>query len=337
MFSALLLLAACSSSDDLPEVPTTPTEPTDSTVVVQNIPAEEFLSAFCNGGWSEAEVYDVFADGSMSGNLLTEVMGYVSRSFTVVDEGCVREFHFSDAYPHYFSVDTVSYAYDESVGSLTFSGGKLSFSLNETFTVKSINGDELRCEGPVAFGNANAEKGLYVFKRSPGENPETLDAFWQDRQMRWVPLMIGHIDSGDFHRLFEKSGWSETAAYDLYEDGTIGTRNLFEGADGFISSMFYVDEGGRLTEYLLYDHKPSFYETNEATVSFSDGFLDFRDARHDDLGKVFRVISIDEQEMRCVGFPWLTVHHAPGAVRSVYVFERVSDDVVAQWREVWGK
>ena len=336
LFSALLLLAACSSSDDLPEVPTTPTEPADSTEVVKAVPAEEFLSAFCNGGWSEAEVYDVFADGSTSGNLLTEMTGYVSRSFTVVDEGCVREFHFSDAYPHYFSVDTVSYAYDESVGSLTFSGGKLSFSLNKTFTVLSIGEDELRCEGSVAFGNASAEKGLYVFKRRSVETQETMDAFWQDRQMRWVPLMIDKIDGDAFCQLFEKSGWSETGVYDLYEDGSVGTKNLFDGADGFINSMFYVDEGGKLTEYLLYDHKPSFYETNDATYSFSTGYLDFKDVRHDDLRKVFRVISIDEKEMICVGWPWLTEHHAPGAVRSVYVFERVSDDVVTQWRELWG-
>ena len=27
----------------------------------------------------------------------------------------------------------------------------------------------------------------------------------------------------------------------------------------------------------------------------------------------------------------------PGVVRSVYVFERVGDDVVAQWCELWGK
>ena len=154
--------------------------------------------------------------------------------------------------------------------------------------------------------------------------------------MRWVPLMIDKIDGDAFSQLFEKSGWSETGVYDLYEDGSIGTKNLFDGADGFINSMFYVDEGGKLTEYLLYDHKPSFYETNDATYSFSTGYLDFKDVRHDDLRKVFRVISIDEKEMICVGWPWLTEHHAPGAVRSIYVFERVSDDVVTQWRELWG-
>ena len=334
-YSVFLLLAAC-SSDDVPEVPDSPSEPEDSTSVLQNIPADEFKEAFAHGGWWEDGVYDVFADGTTSGNLLTEVTGYSSTVITVVDESHVRQYHRSDADLQYLSVDTVSYAYDESNGSLAFSGGKLSFSQDKTFTVKSIDDNELRCEGPASFGNASAVKSVYVFKRMSNEDLERLKNIWTDENEIYVPLMSEDIDGSMFLQLFEKAGWAETGVYNLYEDGTIGTQNQLYLVDGFTSSQFHVDEAGRLTEYLHFDSTPSLYETNEGTFGYSKKELRFMNVRHDDLKKIFRLLSIDEKEMRCVGWPWMK-YNETGVVRSVYVFERVSEDVVAHWREVWGK
>ena len=334
LFSVLMFLTAC-SSDDLPEAPETPSEPADTAVVVEIIPEVQFMEAFAHGGWVEMEIYDEFADGSTGENLLMYIVGYSSKSFTIADNEYVRQYHISDADPSYFAVDKVAYAYDEKDGTLTFSGGKLPDSMNETFTVLSIDGDEMRCRGKV-FLTPDAVSGLYVFKRMGEEALASLSTVWQNEQWRFVPVMVNTISQEQFTRLFEDSGWTETGVYDMYEDGTVGDENKFYNVAGFTSSKFYVNETGQLTEYLNYNYNPTLLETNTAKYSYDNNRIQFINAKHGDLSKVFYVLSIDENEIRLIGMPWMSSNE-PGVVRSVYVFERVADDVVAQWRELWGE
>lgn len=336
-YSVLLLLAAC-SSDDVPEVPESPSELEDSKVVMQNIPADEFQETFARGGWMEVEIYDEFADGSTGENILTDIVGYSIKSFTIVDNEYVRQYHMSNANLNYLSVDKVAYAYDERDGSLTFSGGKLSSSLNETFTVLSIEGDEMRCRGKVFSKQwaPDAVSGLYVFKRMDEEALTSLSNIWQNEQWRFVPVMVNPIDNNQFTQLFEHGGWMEMGVYNMYEDGTVSEENELYNVDGFTSSKFYVDETGQLTEYLNYDSNPSLLETNMAKFGYGFNKIQFTNTKHDDLGKIFYVLSIDENEIRFIGMPWMKNNEA-GVVRSVYVFERVSEDIVGKWRETWGK
>lgn len=337
LLSAMLLLTACSSSDDPSVEPTEPTVPTDTTVVADPIPAGQFLEAFCQGGWVEAEVYDEFADGSTGKEILSSVEGYVSRSFSIVDDKLVRQYHSSSADLSYFAVDTVAYAYDESEGTLVFMGGKLNTSLKETFTVLSIEDDEMRCRGKVFSKEwaPDAVSGIYVFKRMTAEELDASSSIWQDEQWQVVPVRTDPIDEARFDELFRNSGWTETGVFNMYEDGTVSEQNLFNVVSGFTSSKFYVDQAGIVTEYLNYDYDASVLATNQTKYSYANHRIVLQDAHHGDLRRIFYILSINDKEVRCIGWPWMN-DNEPGVVRSGYIFERVSDDVVEQWRETWG-
>ena len=332
------MLAGCSSNDDPPLEPKDPIGPTDTTAENKPIPAEQFREAFCQGGWVESEIYDEFADGSTGKEILSGIEGYVNRSFSIVDDKLVREYHSSIADLSYFAVDTVAYTYHESDGTLSFKDGKLNTSLNESFTVLSIEGDEMCCRGKVFSEKwaPDAVSGIYIFRRMTAEEIEARSAIWQDEQWRVVPVKTAPIDQARFEELFRNSGWTETGVYNVYEDGTVSEQNLFYVVTGFTSSKIHVDEAGLVTEYLNYNYDPSILETNETKYSFGPHGISFENARHDDLHKIICVLSINDKEMHCIGWTWMK-DNEPGAVRSVYIFERVSDDVVSQWREMWGQ
>ena len=289
LLSGLFLLAACSNNNEPSDEPFVPTAPTDTTMVVENIPAEYFLEAFSQGGWVEAEVYDEFADGSTGKEILSGLDGYTSRCFSIVDDKSVREYHSSSADLTYFAVDTVAYAYNESEGTLVFKGGKLDTSLKETFTVLSIEGDEMRCRGKVFVEkwSPDAVSGIYVFKRMSDEMAEALATAWQNEEWKCIPVMTSPISQTQFSQVFQNGGWMETGVYNMYEDGTVSEQNLFYKVEGFAGSLIYVEDNSNLKEFLSSDANPSWHEVNKAKYTYAHNRIEFNDARYDDLRKIF--------------------------------------------------
>lgn len=134
------------------------------------IPAEEFIPLF-KGGWVESEVYDVYPDGKLGKEILSNIDGYVPRRYSVQSDEEVKEYISSDADPDLREYRMHQYAYSPYSNSLMI-GNALSL------TVASIDEDRMECYGEVFSRNwaPDAFMGKYVFTRVSDETVAEWDA-----------------------------------------------------------------------------------------------------------------------------------------------------------------
>ena len=118
------------------------------------IPADVFMKAFAVGAWTEAEIYDVYPDGSLGEEILARVEGYQPMKMVVTEEGKLALYHSSDEEP-----EIKEYFYDEWSNGIWIEG-------DHAFTVASVNDEEMVCYGPVFSQKWAPEAflGKYVFR-----------------------------------------------------------------------------------------------------------------------------------------------------------------------------
>lgn len=120
------------------------------------IPAEAFLKVFTTGVWTEAEIYDVYSDGSLGEEIIGRVEDYYPMRMAVTEEGKLALYRSPDKEP-----EVKDYFYDEWANGIWME--------NEySFTVASINDEEMVCYGPVFSQKwaPDAFLGKYVFRHS---------------------------------------------------------------------------------------------------------------------------------------------------------------------------
>lgn len=120
---------------------------------------DSFMQAFAGGEWVEAEIYDVYPNGSLGEELLGRIEDYSPIRFAV--EGDKLKYYYR-SYDEQQELDyeLLDFTYDEWANRLDI--GNI-----HDFTVASINESEMVCYGPVFSQQWAPEAflGKYVFRR----------------------------------------------------------------------------------------------------------------------------------------------------------------------------
>ena len=123
---------------------------------------DSFMQAFAGGEWVEAEIYDVYPNGSLGEELLGRIEDYSPIRFAV--EGNKLKYYYR-SYDEQQELDyeLLDFTYDEWANRLDI--GNI-----HDFTVASINESEMVCYGPVFSQQWAPEAflGKYVFIKNPG-------------------------------------------------------------------------------------------------------------------------------------------------------------------------
>lgn len=118
-----------------------------------------FMQAFAGGEWVEAEIYDVYPNGSLGEELLGRIEDYSPIRFAV--EGDKLKYYYR-SYDEQQELDyeLLDFTYDEWANHLNI--GNI-----HSFTVASIDENEMVCYGPVFSQQWAPEAflGKYVFRR----------------------------------------------------------------------------------------------------------------------------------------------------------------------------
>lgn len=120
---------------------------------------DSFMQAFAGGEWVEAEIYDVYPNGSLGEELLGRIEDYSPIRFAV--EGDKLKYYYR-SYDEQQELDyeLLDFTYDEWANHLNI--GNI-----HDFTVASIDENEMVCYGPVFSQQWAPEAflGKYVFRR----------------------------------------------------------------------------------------------------------------------------------------------------------------------------
>lgn len=120
---------------------------------------DSFMQAFAGGEWVEAEIYDVYPNGSLGEELLGRIEDYSPIRFAV--EGDKLKYYYR-SYDEQQELDyeLLDFTYDEWANRLDI--GNI-----HDFTVASIDENEMVCYGPVFSQQWAPEAflGKYVFRR----------------------------------------------------------------------------------------------------------------------------------------------------------------------------
>ena len=120
---------------------------------------DSFMQAFAGGEWVEAEIYDVYPNGSLGEELLGRIEDYSPIRFAV--EGNKLKYYYR-SYDEQQELDyeLLDFTYDEWANRLDI--GNI-----HSFTVASIDENEMVCYGPVFSQQWAPEAflGKYVFRR----------------------------------------------------------------------------------------------------------------------------------------------------------------------------
>jgi len=132
-------------------------------LVFDLIPYETFMSAFSQGGWQEAEVYDVYPGGKLGEEILMNIAGYTVRKYAVKSDDTIREYIGFNSDPERFDYKNHSFCYLSESNSLVIG----TYEKETIFTVASINENEMVCYGSVFSPHWAPEAfvGKYVFER----------------------------------------------------------------------------------------------------------------------------------------------------------------------------
>lgn len=127
-------------------------------LVFDLISKEDFLAVFLTGGWAEAEIYDVYPDGSLGTEILSNIDGYAPQCFAAKDPGTLKMYLSSNADPDYFRYRMTAFDYEPAANQLIYG--------NRNLTVASIDEDYMVCYGPVFSQQWAPEAfvGKYVFR-----------------------------------------------------------------------------------------------------------------------------------------------------------------------------
>jgi len=131
-------------------------------LVFDLISEEAFMKVFAKGTWTVAEIYDVFPGGSLGTEIMGRIEGYQPLKMAVTEGGMLALYGSPDEEP-----DVKRYFYDE------WSNG-IWIADEHSFTVASINDEEMVCYGPVFSKQWAPEAflGKYVFKHSVASDEE---------------------------------------------------------------------------------------------------------------------------------------------------------------------
>jgi len=120
---------------------------------------DSFMQAYAGGEWVEAEIYDVYPNGSLGEELLGRIEDYSPIRFAV--EGYKLKYYYR-SYDEQQELDyeLLDFTYDEWANHLNI--GNI-----HSFTVASIDENEMVCYGPVFSQQWAPEAflGKYVFRR----------------------------------------------------------------------------------------------------------------------------------------------------------------------------
>lgn len=120
---------------------------------------DSFMQAFAGGEWVEAEIYDVYPNGSLGEELLGRIEDYSPIRFAV--EGDKLKYYYrSYDEQQELGYELLDFTYDEW-------SNRLDIGNIHDFTVASINESEMVCYGPVFSQQWAPEAflGKYVFRR----------------------------------------------------------------------------------------------------------------------------------------------------------------------------
>ena len=120
---------------------------------------DSFMQAFAGGEWVEAEIYDVYPNGSLGEELLGRIEDYSPIRFAV--EGNKLKYYYrSYDEQQELGYELLDFTYDEW-------SNRLDIGNIHDFTVASINESEMVCYGPVFSQQWAPEAflGKYVFRR----------------------------------------------------------------------------------------------------------------------------------------------------------------------------
>ena len=123
---------------------------------------DSFMQAFAGGEWVEAEIYDVYPNGSLGEELLGHIEDYSPIRFAV--EGNKLKYYYrSYDEQQELEYELLDFTYDEWANHLNI--GNI-----HSFTVASIDENEMVCYGPVFSQQWAPEAflGKYVFIKNPG-------------------------------------------------------------------------------------------------------------------------------------------------------------------------
>lgn len=131
-------------------------------LVFELIAHDKFMPVFSSGGWQQTEIYDVYPNGSLGEEIMSNIDGYTPVKMAVKD-GQIKNYRSYNAEPvHDYSM--MEFNYDEWANGLWI--GNL-----YDFTVASIDDTEMVCYGPVFSQQWAPEAflGKYVFKHVSDE------------------------------------------------------------------------------------------------------------------------------------------------------------------------
>ena len=131
-------------------------------LVFELISHSDFMPAFSSGGWLQTEIYDVYPNGSLGEEIMSNIDGYTTVKMAVKD-GQIKRYHSYNAEPVH-DYEMLDFSYDEWNNSLWI--GNL-----YNYTVASIDETEMICYGPVFSQQWAPEAflGKYVFKHVSDE------------------------------------------------------------------------------------------------------------------------------------------------------------------------
>lgn len=121
---------------------------------------DSFMEAFARGEWVEAEIYDVYPNGSLGKELIDRMEDYSPVRFAVEGDR-IKYYYRSYDEQQGLDCELLEFTYDEWANRLNI--GNI-----HDYTVASINEDEMVCYGPVFSQQWAPEAflGKYVFRHS---------------------------------------------------------------------------------------------------------------------------------------------------------------------------
>lgn len=121
---------------------------------------DSFMEAFARGEWVEAEIYDVYPNGSLGKELIDRMEDYSPVRFAVEGDR-IKYYYRSYDEQQELDCELLEFTYDEWANRLNI--GNI-----HDYTVASINEDEMVCYGPVFSQQWAPEAflGKYVFRHS---------------------------------------------------------------------------------------------------------------------------------------------------------------------------
>ena len=131
-------------------------------LVFDLIPREVFMQFFHNGGWEEAEIYDVYPGGKLGENILPKIQDYSPRRYAAKSEDVLWQYFADDRDPK-----AVNYNYYWEANALLIG----EYGREAQFTIASIDENQMVCYGQV-FSPVMAPEaflGKYVFRHVPEE------------------------------------------------------------------------------------------------------------------------------------------------------------------------